>query len=117
MGDLSTSLAGKTAIVTGATSGLGLEVAAELAKRGACVVFAVRNADKATRVEKELRAKLPKADLVIPGSTVPTVDFASQESVRAFAQAILNTGQHGSPVHLPPTPAVGDSKPLTPDPH
>lgn len=35
-------LVGKTAIVTGATSGIGLEIAAELARRGAIVLFGVR---------------------------------------------------------------------------
>lgn len=37
---------GRTAIVTGANTGLGFETAAALAARGARVVLAVRNLDK-----------------------------------------------------------------------
>ena len=37
---------GRTAVITGANTGLGYETAAALAAKGAHVVLAVRNADK-----------------------------------------------------------------------
>src|SRR4051794_30395403 len=45
---------GKTVVITGASSGLGLETARELAKRGARVVMVVRNRDKGQRVIDEI---------------------------------------------------------------
>lgn len=39
-------LTGKIAIVTGASSGIGMEVAKELAAHSATVIFACRNEDK-----------------------------------------------------------------------
>jgi NAD(P)-dependent dehydrogenase (short-subunit alcohol dehydrogenase family) len=70
-------LAGKTAIVTGASSGIGLSVARALAAAGARVVFAVRNPAKGSAA----------ADAT-PGLTeVRQLDLASLNSVRAFAAA------------------------------
>lgn len=43
------NLCGRVCIVTGATSGVGLQVASELAKRGARVVVAGRTAASAER--------------------------------------------------------------------
>jgi NAD(P)-dependent dehydrogenase (short-subunit alcohol dehydrogenase family) len=45
---------GKVAIVTGATEGLGESIARELFGRGACVVVAARNGERAVEVAKEL---------------------------------------------------------------
>jgi NAD(P)-dependent dehydrogenase (short-subunit alcohol dehydrogenase family) len=45
---------GKVAIVTGATEGLGESIARELFGRGACVVIAARNGERAVEVAKEL---------------------------------------------------------------
>jgi len=68
-------MAGKTAIVTGASSGIGLETARALAAAGARVVFAVRNTSKG----KEAAA-------TVPGITeVRELDLASLASVSTFA--------------------------------
>jgi NAD(P)-dependent dehydrogenase (short-subunit alcohol dehydrogenase family) len=66
-------LTGRTAIVTGASSGVGLATARALAGAGARVVLAVRNPAKARAVP-------------IPGTTeIRTLDLASLASIRAFA--------------------------------
>ena len=78
------SMVGKTAIVTGANSGIGLATARALAGSGARVVLAVRSTGKGEA-----------AAAAIPGSTeVRELDLASLESVRTFA-----VGWDG-PVHL-----------------
>jgi NAD(P)-dependent dehydrogenase (short-subunit alcohol dehydrogenase family) len=70
-------LTGQTAIVTGASSGIGLAAARALAAAGARVVLAVRNP-----------AKGGAAAAAIPGLTeVRRLDLASLASVRAFAAA------------------------------
>jgi NAD(P)-dependent dehydrogenase (short-subunit alcohol dehydrogenase family) len=66
---------GRTIVVTGASSGIGLAAARELARAGARVVLAVRDPDKGQRVAAG-----------IPGDTeVRPLDLASLASVRAFA--------------------------------
>ena len=45
---------GRTAVVTGANGGLGLETARQLAAKGAHVVMAVRNQEKAAAALEEL---------------------------------------------------------------
>jgi NAD(P)-dependent dehydrogenase (short-subunit alcohol dehydrogenase family) len=68
-------MAGKTAIVTGASSGIGLATARALAASGARVVLAVRSTGKGEA-----------AAAAIAGITeVRELDLASLESVRAFA--------------------------------
>jgi NAD(P)-dependent dehydrogenase (short-subunit alcohol dehydrogenase family) len=56
-----TILAGKTALVTGASSGMGLETARLLARDGAAVVIMGRREDKLRQALAELRAVLPDA--------------------------------------------------------
>jgi NAD(P)-dependent dehydrogenase (short-subunit alcohol dehydrogenase family) len=71
------SQAGRTVVVTGANSGLGLVTARELARAGASVVLAVRD---------EARGRTAAA--TIDGEvTVRRLDLADLESVRAFATA------------------------------
>jgi NAD(P)-dependent dehydrogenase (short-subunit alcohol dehydrogenase family) len=72
-------LAGQTAIVTGANSGIGLETAKALAAHGARVILAVRD---------EARGRSAAAQVPGPGTAeVRHLDLASLDSVRAFARA------------------------------
>lgn len=77
-------LSGRTAVVTGSNSGLGLATAKVFAAKGARVVMAVRDQDKAAAAVAEIRAETPGAmlDLV-------ALDLASQASVRQAAEQVL----------------------------
>jgi len=75
---------GRTAVVTGANGGLGLETARQLAAKGAHVVMAVRSQEKAAAAVEEIRATAPDAALEL----VP-LDLASQASVRAAAGQVM----------------------------
>src|SRR5947209_8684429 len=74
---------GKTAVVTGANSGLGLVTARELARSGATVVMACRNVQKGDAAAAELGAEVPGARL-----KVAELDLSSLGSVRRFADAL-----------------------------
>ena len=70
-------LGGRTAIVTGANSGVGLATTRALARAGARVVLAVRNLDKGRAAAR-----------TVAGDTeVRELDLADLRSVRAFAAA------------------------------
>ena len=75
---------GRRAVVTGGNGGLGLETVRELARKGAHVVMAARNLDKAARAKAEVMAELPKASV-----EVRALDLGSLASVRAFAAEVL----------------------------
>ena len=74
------SQVGRTAIVTGANSGLGYYTALELARAGASVTMAVRTLAKGEKAKAELLELAPGADL-----TVVELDVASLASVKKFA--------------------------------
>lgn len=74
---------GRTAVVTGANSGLGLVSARELARHGAHVVMACRSMDKAERAAAEIRTQVPGASLELR-----ELNLASLHGVRAFADAL-----------------------------
>lgn len=76
-------LSGKGAVVTGANGGLGLETADALAAKGAHVLMAVRDQDKAAAAVDRIRAATPGARLDL----VP-LDLASLASVREAADRI-----------------------------
>lgn len=92
-------LSGRRAVVTGATSGLGLVTARELARAGAEVVLAVRDLDRGTELAGRLRHDLTSG-ATGPGRRVPgelgvrDLDLADLASVRGFA-----AGWDG-PLHL-----------------
>ena len=71
---------GKTAIVTGANTGIGFEVARHLALKGAEVVLACRNADKAGRAMNAIKEE--KSDALV--RFLP-LDLGRLDSVRAAA--------------------------------
>ena len=73
---------GKTAVVTGANSGLGLETARELARKGARVIMGVRSVEKGQAAAEEIRRDVADADV-----EVARLDLADLASVREFAAA------------------------------
>nr|WSW68618.1 oxidoreductase [Streptomyces sp. NBC_00995] len=71
---------GRTAVVTGATSGIGFHTARALAEHGAHVVMAVRDMDKAAAAADRIRAAVPSAAL-----SLQRLDLADPASVNAAA--------------------------------
>ena len=74
---------GQVAVVTGATSGLGLECATALARLGARVILLVRNAELGARVCAQIAASTGNHDV-----SVVVADLADLESVRRAAQEL-----------------------------
>ncbi len=77
-------LSGKTYIITGTSSGIGTVIAYELAKRGAKVIAANRNIDKAQKAMAAV--KQPTDDL--SSLTTLALDVSSVKSVKEFAEQI-----------------------------
>jgi NAD(P)-dependent dehydrogenase (short-subunit alcohol dehydrogenase family) len=75
---------GKTAVITGANSGLGFEAATVLAGKGARVVLACRNPGRAQDAVDKIRAEIPDADV-----SFVELDLNSLASVRKAADALL----------------------------
>jgi NAD(P)-dependent dehydrogenase (short-subunit alcohol dehydrogenase family) len=80
------SLAGRVAVVTGANGGIGLETAKVLAQRGATVVLACRDEDKADQAASQIRAAARQAGI----RSIP-LDLTSLGSVRQAADEILDS--------------------------
>lgn len=80
---------GRTAIVTGANSGLGRIVARELAGRGAKVILASRDSTKGEEAARAITT-------AFPSSTVEAsqLDLANLSSIRAFADRIRAGNDH-----------------------
>ncbi len=72
---------GRVALVTGANSGIGLVTAHDLAAKGATVVMACRNVEKANAAAATIRRDVSGAKLA-----VMQLDLADLASVRAFAE-------------------------------
>jgi NAD(P)-dependent dehydrogenase (short-subunit alcohol dehydrogenase family) len=95
-------LSGRRTIVTGATSGIGVETARALAQAGAGVVLAVRNLDAGRGVASDI--------VTTTGNDrvgVASLDLQDQASVRRFVQA-----WHG-PLHILVNNAGIMASPLT----
>lgn len=80
------SLAGSTALITGANSGIGREVVAALADMGAHVVMACRSEKRGTEALEALLKENCERSLELM-----YVDLASQKSISEFAEAFLST--------------------------
>jgi NAD(P)-dependent dehydrogenase (short-subunit alcohol dehydrogenase family) len=79
-----TGVAGKQVLLTGATSGIGLAGAIELARRGAKLAIVARNQSRAAEAVRQMEAAAPGASV-----DVLEADLASQASVRRLAQEVL----------------------------
>lgn len=85
-------LTDRLAVVTGASDGMGVVIAASLAAAGAEVVLPVRSADKGAAAVARIRATVPDAAV----STRP-LDLASLDSV---ARLVASMGDDARPIHL-----------------
>jgi NAD(P)-dependent dehydrogenase (short-subunit alcohol dehydrogenase family) len=78
--------AGRTAVITGANTGLGFETAAALAAKGAHVVLAVRNVGKGKDAADRINAAHPDAHV-----DVQSLDLTSLDSIRTAAEQLRST--------------------------
>lgn len=83
------SLRGTTAVVTGASSGIGIETVRALAQAGATVVLAVRNVRAGEDVVAQLRTTLPAGAQLI----IEQLDLSDLVSVRAFVERYKASGR------------------------
>ncbi len=68
---------GRTAVITGANTGIGFETAKALAAKGAHVVLAVRNTDKGGQAAAQIAGDV----------AVQELDLTSLDSIRSAADA------------------------------
>lgn len=76
------SLAGRVALVTGASQGIGRACALALAQAGAAVAVAARNQDKLNQVVKEIEAASGKSAAFV-------MDVSEEEQIKSAAKAAL----------------------------
>jgi NAD(P)-dependent dehydrogenase (short-subunit alcohol dehydrogenase family) len=74
---------GRTAVITGANTGLGYETAAALAAKGAHVVLAVRNLEKGKAAAALIGSRSPGASVALQ-----ELDLTSLDSIRAAADQL-----------------------------
>ncbi|ADV81522.1 3-oxoacyl-[acyl-carrier-protein] reductase [Terriglobus saanensis] len=76
------SLTGKTALITGASQGIGRAIALQLAADGVQIALAARNESKLTEVKAEIEAA---------GGTALTfaLDVSSEDSIKSTAKAVI----------------------------
>jgi 3-oxoacyl-[acyl-carrier protein] reductase len=84
------NLAGRIALITGASQGIGRACALELARAGASVALAARNIDKLAEVAVEIAAAGGTARLF-------ALDVSSEESIKDCAKAVI---AHFGGVHI-----------------
>ncbi|XP_069601126.1 retinol dehydrogenase 14-like isoform X1 [Ranitomeya imitator] len=101
-------LTGKTAIVTGANTGIGKHVALDFARRNARVILACRSRERGQEAVDEIKRKTRNKNVILS-----VLDTSSMASVRAFAERTLkeekrldilvnNAGASGLPYSITP---------------
>ncbi|MFJ9053065.1 SDR family oxidoreductase [Streptomyces bacillaris] len=85
-------LSGRRAVVTGASDGIGLGIAARLAAAGAEVVLPVRNPAKGENALAAIRRQAPGAEV-----SLRPLDLSSLDSVAALGDSLAG---EGLPIHL-----------------
>ena len=78
-------LAGKIIVITGANSGIGFDSAKEFARKGADVIFACRNKNKAEAAIQRLLAEIPGSLL-----TFIELNLANLQTVRRFTDSFMS---------------------------
>jgi len=110
---------GRTAIVTGANTGLGYETAAALAAKGAHVVLAVRNLDKGKAAAERISAATPHAEVTLQQldlTSLASIAVAAADLRAAYPRIDLlinNAGVMTTPRPPPPTGSSCSSAPTT----
>ncbi|GLD54576.1 retinol dehydrogenase 12-like protein [Lates japonicus] len=80
-------LDGKTVVITGANTGIGKETAIDLAKRGAKIIIACRDMEKAEAAVKDIKESSGNENVLCM-----KLDLSDSKSIREFAEAI-NKGE------------------------
>ena len=102
-------LSGRLALVTGASDGVGFEIAARLARAGAEIAMPVRSIEKGERAAARIRERTPDA-----GIRVDALDLASLASIASFADGLIAQGRpidimiNNAGVMTPPTRRLTD---------
>jgi 3-oxoacyl-[acyl-carrier protein] reductase len=87
------SLEGRTALVTGASKGIGRAIAAELAAGGASVVFSYRTgADEARALAEEIGGRAVQADVSDPDSARALVEEAGDVDILVNNAGVTRDG-------------------------
>ncbi|XP_043919933.1 retinol dehydrogenase 11-like [Protopterus annectens] len=86
--DCHVSLAGRTAIVTGANTGLGKHIAMEFASRKARVILACRSRERGQKALEDIRSLTGNGDVHLR-----IIDTSSMQSVRRFTEQFLKEEQ------------------------
>ncbi|XP_027692341.1 retinol dehydrogenase 11-like [Vombatus ursinus] len=85
-------LTGKTAVVTGANSGIGKAVSCELARRGARVVLACRRLTEGQKAVADIQKTTGSKELLLR-----ELNLSSMASIQSFSQKLLQEEPH---IHL-----------------
>jgi short-subunit dehydrogenase len=93
------TLAGRTALVTGASSGIGLALARELARHGARLVITARRSERLERLADELAAGGRPRPVVVPGDLGlpggPAAVFTAARAAAGPIQLLVNNAGFG----------------------